>query len=141
MILGIDLHGVIDSDPEVFKAFMKAVSIHNFVYVISGPPAEQISEELKSFGINQTVPHYTRICSVVDHLTSKKVPMWQDERGRWWSSEEDWWCSKAEICDQYKVDIMIDDKELFEPYFRSIKTHFLLYKDKNLIKTGEENED
>lgn len=141
MILGIDLHGVIDADPEVFKEFMKTVSTRNFVYIISGPPTDQLKEELRHYGISQSVPHYARIFSVVDYLKSKKIPMWQDENGRWWASEKDWWSSKAGICKEWNVDIMIDDKELYAPYFSSIKTHFLLYKDKNITIIGEKNED
>jgi hypothetical protein len=53
--------------------------------------------------------------------------MWQDEKGRWWTHDEEWWKAKAEICEKHKVDIMIDDKKEWAPYFKDIKTKFLLY--------------
>jgi len=130
MILGIDLHGVIDSDIKSFKPFLKDIRLDEKyrvkIYIISGPPAADIEKELNKHGLFQGL-HFNKVFSVVDFLKEKGVKMWTDERGRWWASEEDWWSSKAGICEKHGVDIMIDDKERYQQYFRHKKTKFLLY--------------
>ena len=84
MIIGIDLHGVIDDDPDGFKYICTGFTCWNCsVYIISGPPEDEIEEELKKYKIYRD-KHYGAILSVVDHLKEKGVEMWQDERERWW---------------------------------------------------------
>jgi len=125
MILGIDLHGVIDSDIKNFKPLLEI--FWNKVYIISGPPKADIEKELNKHGLYQGL-HFNKVFSVVDFLKEKSgVNMWTDEQGRWWASEEDWWSSKAAICEKHGVDIMIDDKEKFGRHFKDKKTKFLLY--------------
>jgi len=126
--LGIDLHGVIDSDIDKFKNFLCASkNIGIEIWIISGPDKEYIHRELKEYFIINGL-HYDEILSVVDYLKSKGVKMWTDEKGRWWASDEDWWSCKAEICMMHFVDIMIDDSERFGRYFENISTKFVLYK-------------
>jgi len=124
MIIGIDLHGVIDSDIKNFKSLLEI--FWNRVYIISGPPKADIEEELNKHGLYQGL-HFSKIFSVVDFLKEKGTKMWTDEKDTWWASDEDWWSSKAEICEKYDVDIMIDDKEKYRQYFKDKKTKFLLY--------------
>jgi hypothetical protein len=134
MIIGVDLHGVIDSDPEWFKEMLGQLmfDIGGYgstfdVYIISGPPKKDIRAELEKISIHHGL-HYDEICSVVDHLKEKGAKMWQDDRDRWWASNEEWWKAKAEICEIEDVDIMIDDKKEWMPHFKNIKTKFLLYR-------------
>ena len=96
------------------------------ICIISGPPKEDIKSELEKLKLHQGY-HFHEIYSVVDHLKEKGVEMWQDERGRWWTHDEEWWKAKAEICKKYDVDIMVDDKEEWRPHFKDTKTKFLLY--------------
>lgn len=131
MILGIDLHGVIDNDLKSFKPMLKGLRLDEKykvrIYIISGPPKIDIREELiNKHNLYQGI-HFDRILSVVDFLKGEGVRMWTDERGRWWSSDGDWWSSKAKICERYNVDIMIDDRKEFQQYFKGKKTKFLLY--------------
>ncbi len=134
MIIGVDLHGVIDDDPNWFRSFIGMLTIESGKYrepmstvcIISGPPKEDIAEELKKHKFIHGLD-FDEIYSVVDHLKEKGVEMWQDDRGRWWANDEDWWRAKAEICEKYIVDIMIDDKKEWAPHFKNIKTKFLLY--------------
>lgn len=127
MIIGIDLHGVIDSNVDSFRGFLSAYTILDIpIYIISGPPKTDIEIELHNYDIYEGT-HFNRIISVVDFLKNKKVKMWTDEKGRWWASDEDWWSSKAEICKMYSVDIMIDDQERYGSYFKDTKTRFILH--------------
>ena len=126
--IGIDLHGVIDSNVYKFKSFILACKdVGMTVYIISGPNVEFIKKELQDHKIVRG-PHYDGVFSVVDHIQEKGCEMWYDEKGRPWASEEDWWCSKAEICEKLGIDIMIDDSEKYQPYFENIKTKFVLYR-------------
>jgi len=126
--LGIDLHGVIDSDVDKFKNFLSAAkSIGIDICIISGPDKEYIQSELKEYDIIKGV-HYDGILSVVDYLKDKGVEMWTDEKGRWWASDEDWWSCKAELCNLHFIDVMIDDSERFSRYFENISTKFILYE-------------
>lgn len=131
MIIGVDLHGVIDDDPkwfnELLEGFMESGdTVYITVYIISGPPEEDIRNELKKCALYQAT-HFSKIYSVVDHLREKGVEMWQDDRGRWWTHDDEWWKAKAEICEKHGVGIMIDDKKEWAPHFKNIKTKFLLY--------------
>ncbi|KKL81134.1 hypothetical protein LCGC14_1997800 [marine sediment metagenome] len=131
MIIGVDLHGVIDDDPEWFREILldfigdgeyKAFTI----YIISGPSKEDIKKELEKYKLYQGL-HFDEIISVVDYLKETGAEMWQDDRGRWWTHDKEWWEVKAKICEKYGVDLMIDDKKEWAPYFKNIETKFLLY--------------
>lgn len=133
MIIGIDLHGVIDSDIEAFKFMLECpVEVGDKLYIISGPPKVDIEKELNGHGLYRDI-HFDEIFSVVDFLKEKSgVNMWTDDKGRWWASDVEWWGSKAEICEKHNVDIMIDDNGRFfcnrtERHFEHKKTKFLLY--------------
>ena len=117
---GIDVHGTLaNRTPEgglkptdrfallepLMRAWMKKGET---VYIVSGPPTEEIEAEVTSLGLQEGV-HYTECLSVVDFLqTRESVPMWQDDRG-WWSDHVDWNKAKAKIAFQYGIDIIIDD--------------------------------
>lgn len=126
--IGIDLHGVIDSDIYLFKEILEYIHLRTFikVYVISGPPTEEILAELDKLGLEQGL-HYESVSSVVDYLKHKDAKMWLDYKDTWWADDEDWWSAKAEICEILNVDLMIDDKEGYKDYFKKIKTKFVLY--------------
>lgn len=126
MIIGIDLHGVIDSDIEWAKKILDSLMFDFGINIISGPPKADIEKELNKYGLYRDI-HFDAVFSVVDFLKEKDVKMWTDEKDTWWASDKDWWSSKAEICEKYNVDIMIDDKERYQQYFKDKKTKFLLY--------------
>jgi len=126
--LGIDLHGVIDSDVDFFKETLQIIYSGSLIkiYVISGPPAREVFVELKEFGLEQGI-HYHYVVSVVDHLRVCGVPMWKDYKNTWWADDKNWWGAKAAICKKFNIDLMIDDKERYKEYFKDIPTKFILY--------------
>jgi len=127
MKVGIDLHGVIDSDPDLFKRLLLFMSLKDReVYIVSGPPKVEIVAELEELGFEKDM-HYKEVYSIVDFLKENGVEMWQDENRRWWSNEEDWLSSKAKICDKLSLEYMLDDKEMYRPAFDNIETEFVLY--------------
>jgi len=134
MRIGIDLHGVVDDDIDFFKelleTFFCAVDIE--VYIISGPPIEDIKRGLDKYGFVEGL-HYQNIFSVVDFLKSKRVSMWLGKEGTWWAGDKHWWGAKAGICESEDIDLMIDDSRRYGPDFKDIRTKFLLYKSKHSL--------
>ena len=128
MKIGVDLHGVIDSNPELFKRMLSTLTLSGKVeiYIVSGPPKVDIIAELEELGFEEEL-HYEEVYSIVDFLKESGVVMWQNEKGRWWSNDEDWMASKARICDKLSITWMIDDKEMYKPAFKGIRTKFALY--------------
>ena len=127
-ILAIDLHGVLDYKPEFFEPLLNLLKrADKSVYIVSGPPASQIFDELSKLGYHAHY-HYNAILSVVDHLKSQSVEMWMDDKKTWWCNDSDWWKSKGEICQRLKADIMLDDKGKFREGFpKGHPTQFITF--------------
>jgi len=123
----IDMHGVIDSDPTYFKDLMYELTNMGIdIYVLSGPPAEEITKKLSLFDINP-LSHFNKVLSIVDYLRSIGEKMWLDNKDTWWADEVSWWSAKANICEKMDIDVMIDNTNKYEPYFRHIKARFILW--------------
>jgi len=126
MKIGIDFHGVIEDYPEIFKSFLEVlVKREGEVHILTGPDLLHAYQEVTEAGYLEGV-HYTKLHSVVDHLKGREVESWLDEKGRFWASDEDWWSSKALMCEELGLDLMIDDSKEYEPYFEDLGTDFVL---------------
>jgi len=120
--IGFDLHGTINVNNRLWKQIIHLLidsesmhgEIYNAIYIISGPPKEQIIQELDKYKLN---PYNCIILSVVDYLKSIGCEMWQDEKGNWWADEDIWWSSKAELCRIHEIDYLFDDKKEYGEYF------------------------
>lgn len=129
MRIALDLHGTIDDSPRNFLERAKAwIAKGHYVYVLSGPPKEKIITELNALRFI----HYHEVISVVDYLKSIGTNMWQNPNGKrpddWWCSEDDWWSAKAKICNEFKIDLAIDNEIRYKKYFENIETLFAFYK-------------
>ena len=123
---GYDLHGVIDKRVDFYLGYFETlIKEGNEIWVVSGPPAEQIKKELANLGFKEK-QHFTGIVSVVDFLKAQDAKMWTDYKDTWWASDEDWWSAKAKICQKYEVEVMFDDKGRYAPYFDAIGIKFEL---------------
>jgi hypothetical protein len=112
--IGIDLHGVIDTNPDFFKSMLTLFRtvFGAEIWIVSGPPIKEIEEELEELGIERHA-HYDHIASIVDYLSPSIK--WQDEKGHWWTDEDTWWLSKSRICLKHSINVLIDDhKEYYE---------------------------
>jgi len=118
MKIGVDFHGFMESYPEVLKPlleFMLSQCDHE-IYVLSGPEKEIIIEDLTRLGYIQGV-HYDEIFSIVDFLKKKKDPnLHQDEKGNWWTTDENWFSSKGQFCIEEGIEVIFDDKIEYEKY-------------------------
>lgn len=137
-VMGLDLHGVIDTDIPTFKLIMRIAltdpffkSYVNKLYIVSGPSKRQIVKELHKLGFRKGV-HYTDVLSVVDYLKAMGVHMWLDHKKTWWADDEAWWTTKAELCDLHKIDILWDDKERYVMGFPNKRKTIFCYYNKSL---------
>lgn len=106
-----DLHGVIESQPEIFKPLMKTMRLAGHkVYVCSGPHLNRIEDELKALGYLHN-HHFDEIISVADYLVEQGTVFSYDEKGNPWTDDKTWWCSKGRICKAFGIDLVIDDHE------------------------------
>jgi hypothetical protein len=128
MKIAFDLHGVLDSDL-IIREFVNILTTNSRfeIFVISGPPMKQISEELLKLEL------YTasiKVVSIVDFLKYNGIEMWQDKKGNWWCSDKEWWQSKGLICKQFKIDLIFDDKIEYSKYMPE-HTRFILWQKQN----------
>ena len=117
-IILIDIHGVIDVNPKLYRSLMKAwhSSTETKVYICTGPPGAKAKEELASLHILQNV-HYTDILSVCDLLETlgvEKLPKSTPDNP--WYPTDDWNRAKGLFCAAYKADLLIDDTEEYFKY-------------------------
>ncbi len=130
--LGLDLHGVIDAAPEFFSALARAmVDRGHEIYIVTGrEDTEELWHELCECGI-AGVHHkyYNSILSITSYQKALGTPI-QYLDGRKSQPMMDakvWNPTKAMLCATAGIDIMIDDSALYEPYFRDIKTQYLIF--------------
>jgi hypothetical protein len=127
MKIGIDLHGVLDMNPEVSRVVLKAlIDAGHEIFIISGPPLIEILNILTGLGLEAGI-HYSDAYSIVGFLKEKNVKMWLDKKKTWWADDEDWWSAKANISYNLKLDIMVDDSIQYARYFDYIDTEFILF--------------
>ena len=131
MKIGFDLHCVLNINPKEFQSLLKElVQDHHEIIVVSGPQISEVIEELTNLGFHAGT-HYHEVLSVVTYLKHEGIEMWQDEKGTWWANDDDWWQSKARICKQNNINVMVDDHHQYGRYFASTSiaadTRFILY--------------
>jgi hypothetical protein len=128
MRIGIDLHGVLDKDPEHLKeVLLLARREGSEIYVISGPPTDQIIRELEALGFGGS--YYDEIISVVDwlHKNGYSEYMHQDEKGEWHTTDEYWWSSKGKICKEYDICALFDDSLKYQPTCEELGIVYIHY--------------
>lgn len=130
--MGLDLHGVIDADPEFFSSFSKQLRERGHeVYVITGrEEGEDLITELKAAGMQGVYnKHYDRILSITTYQKQLGTPITylDDRRSQPMMDPEIWNPTKAMLCASMGIHFMIDDSPIYGEYFRSIKTQYILY--------------
>ncbi len=111
--IGIDVHGVLDTFPEVVKLIetvrvLDTVEIH----IITGL-ARADAEKLIGHLVPLDELHYY---SIVDNLVSRGVVVdWID--GLPYANKSDWDEAKAIYCRENDIDFMLDDSPTYGQYF------------------------
>ena len=127
MKLGLDIHGVIDSNPESFSFMSQSVIAGGGeVHIITGGSwTSDLEEQLKGYGIKWT-SHF----SVYDYLLDSGIDsigtiQFPDGTIQEKFDYHLWDTIKAGYCKSNEIDLHIDDTEVYSKYFT---TPFLLYK-------------
>lgn len=122
-----DYHGVLEKYPLLFRPMLKSLRCTGHkVYIASGSMFDKLSGELKDSGYKRNV-HYDLAISVPIYLMLKGgVEITFDEKWEPWTDDETWWKSKSKICEEYKIDIMIDDSEQYFKYLNENVAFFHL---------------
>ena len=130
--LGLDLHGVIDVAPKTIS-FMSRQMRHrgHEVYIVTGREVtEELNDELQACGMKWPYGQaYDGILSITTYQKDMGTPITylNDDKTQPMMDPQIWNASKAMLCASAKIDIMIDDSTLYEPYFRDIKTQYIIY--------------
>ncbi len=114
MKFGFDIHGVLDTHPEVYAAMTKAlVAAGHEVHVITGAVwTQEEDDKLKGFGIEWT--HFFSITTYHEELGDVEVE-WVD--GKPYMDADAWNRTKADYCKEHNIAWLIDDSPVYGKYF------------------------
>jgi hypothetical protein len=124
MKLGLDLHGVIDKHPLIFKELARSIitSSENSVYIISGASKDKIIKTLDRLDFT----YYTYIFSIQDYLNENYFHLNEGinyNDGNHIYNDDLWDSIKGEFCRKEKLDLHIDDWEEYGKYFSTPFLH------------------
>ena len=128
MKIGLDIHGVINSDPKKFISLALSLKDKGYVvYIITGAT---ISEDLVNelLGYNDGEKFWDNLVSIQDTLLERGYSYTFDKFNRPVFDDLLWDSFKGKYCDEHNINIMIDDTESYRKYFNPKKTYFLHYK-------------
>lgn len=125
MKLGLDIHGVINKDPQVFIKLAKNTASE--VHIITGITiTDKLVKQLKEY--NKGKQWWTHLVSVEDELM-KSIPCTGfNEFDRPYWEDEVWNSFKGIYCANNNIDIHFDDSHEYREYFNKDITKFILYK-------------
>jgi hypothetical protein len=138
----VDIHGVIADKPDFWRDTIEAwLRMDHRVHILSGPPKEQIQQELHDLNIidlgkggyfrysgkGHPLYAYLEIFSIVDYHREIGTPMIQDSRGNWHLSPPGdsalgnylWDRTKADYCLKHSIDCIFDDSDAYRYFVKS----------------------
>ncbi len=127
MKIGLDIHGVINKNPEKLIPFANEMRKDgHLVYIITG---ETISDSLiyELLEYNNGEKFWDKLISIQDTLLENGCLYYINEFGRPAFDELLWNSFKGKYCEENSIDIMIDDTPEYGKYFNPKKTFFALY--------------
>lgn len=117
--ISLDFHGVINSNPVFFgnlARLMKACG--HTVYIVSGGPREYIAEYLAEHDIP-----YDVLWCIFDYFNAReKIKVAPD--GSFHIDDELWNAAKGKFCSLERVDLHIDDSNVYGAYFTTPYAYF-----------------
>jgi len=112
MKVGLDIHGVIDVYPCIFRQLsQKFIDEGHEVHIVTGQQWHIAVEEVE--GLN--IP-YTHYFSIVDHHLALGTPMNEKENG-WWMEGKTWDESKGIYCREQDIGLHFDNDIKYAEYF------------------------
>jgi nicotinate-nucleotide adenylyltransferase len=129
MKLGLDIHGVLDANPEFFKPLCLAlVAGGSEVHLITGAMRNsELCVDLLKMGFLEGV-HYTHFFSIADHHSELGTEMWFDKKGRPYINDEDWNVTKGHYAQKVGLTEHWDDSQDYEASFKeNSQCEFFMY--------------
>lgn len=105
--IGLDIHGVIDKNPEFWINFTSCFYCE--VYILTGHPKAKAKQELLDLGLKEGI-HYKEIFSITDYLLNTGVSKaYNYTEGNPWFSEKEWNEAKSTFVKLKGIDVIVDD--------------------------------
>lgn len=125
MRVGINVHGVITTDPGLWATYLRRMVLDGYrVYIISGPPMVPLMEELTALGLEKG-KHFSQVLSVVDFIKHSGIEMEERTPGHWWTDEETWNSAKGKLCEIHEISLVVDDMAAYEKWMPELTTFVL----------------
>lgn len=126
MKIGLDFHGVIDADPELFSSVSRRLTKDGHeIHILTGEEdTPELRGKLKDFKI-----HYTHLLSITTYHKSIGTKVTYDKDGRPWMDDETWDRTKGDYCRKYNIDFHVDDSDTYGKYFTTSYFKFKIDKD------------
>lgn len=126
MKYGFDLHGVLDTYPEIYAHLTEAlVKAGHEVHIITGhQETAELVGELSTPPWPLTWTHWFSIVDFHIELNEHKVRFEGDQP---WMEADAWNRTKADYCERVGIDLMFDDSPKYGSFFTG-ETVFLLQK-------------
>lgn len=122
MKIGIDYHGVINSNPDFFQKFnASALKNKHDIIILSGSTVKDVEAYLNAHHIA-----FSGVYSLLDDFKSRGLVQFYED-GSFFVNNEIWNKAKAKYCFDHHVDVHIDDSTVYGAYFQ---TPFCLYASK-----------
>ena len=123
MRIGLDIHGVIDKYPELFRKLSKEwVAQGHLVHIITGQEWENAKLTVDDAGIN-----YTHQFSIVDHHRELGTLMYKrSDKNGWWMESGLWVRSKGDYATSVGLDLHFDDNIEYAKYFPKSCTYIIV---------------
>ena len=127
--IAFDLHGVLDEHPVEMKPMIRMLEEINMeIHIVSGPTVKEIVKTLcdlhyQDYNFMRYIT--SRFHSVVDYLINRGETFTYDDNGNPWTDEQTWWTSKARICKEFGIDILVDDSLKYKPAFELTECKYI----------------
>lgn len=111
--IGLDIHGVIDRNPKLFKKIIERLrEAGHSVFILTGHPVKEARVQLHKWGI-----YDNQILSIVDYHRDMGTASVHQEKTGWWMDKDVWDRTKSEFARLMKLDIHIDDQVEYGVHF------------------------
>ncbi len=114
--IGLDIHGILDTNP-IWKYMGELfVSSGNEVHVITGSLQNKALKELESIGMERN-KHYTHIFSISDTLIMNGHPVTYNSDNSPVFDDTEWDKAKSIYCKSKNINMHFDDTSRYADYF------------------------
>jgi hypothetical protein len=128
MRIGLDVHGVIDKQPEFFS-FLSAMLIDagHEVHIITG---QKLSTKLL-LNLRKHKIIWTKIHSITNFNEKRGVKIKYKGPNNPWMDPRAWNSAKARICKEENIDVHFDDSCVYGNWFKRLKVKTVYIQIKN----------